>query len=95
MMTTLLAKAFDEATRLPDMEQNALAKWLLDELEDDRKWSKTFAESEDVLDQLADESLQAKKQGKTAPLDHFPLCPKSSCFSRTPLRRDNHRGIDL
>ena len=68
-MTTLLAKAFDEATRLPDVEQNTLAKWLLDELEDDRKWSKAFAESEDVLDRLADEAIQAKRQGKATPLD--------------------------
>ena len=68
-MTTLLAKAFDEATKLPDTEQNVLAKWLLDELEDDRKWSKAFAESEDVLDKLADEAIQAKRQGKTTPLD--------------------------
>jgi len=68
-MTTLLAKAFDEATRLPDVEQNTLAKWLLDELEDDRKWSNAFAESEDVLDRLADEAIQAKRQGKTTPLD--------------------------
>jgi hypothetical protein len=62
-MTALLAKAFDEVTRLPDTEQNALAKWLLDELKDDRKWSKTFAESEDVLDKLVDEAIQAKRQG--------------------------------
>jgi hypothetical protein len=38
-VTPLLAKAFDEATKLPDTEQNALAKWLLDELESDRRWS--------------------------------------------------------
>jgi hypothetical protein len=68
-MTTLLAKAFDEATKLPDTEQNALAKWLLDELEADRKWSETFAESEDILDRLADEAIEAKRQGKTMPLD--------------------------
>ena len=61
-MTTLLAKAFDEATKLPDTEQNALAKWLLDELEDDRKWSKAFAESEDVLDKLADEAIRVKSR---------------------------------
>jgi hypothetical protein len=68
-MTTLLAKAFDEATKLPDAEQNALAKWLLDELESDRQWSTAFAESEDVLDKLADEAIQAKQQGRTTPLD--------------------------
>jgi hypothetical protein len=68
-MTTLLAKAFEEATQLPDVEQNALAKWLLEELESDRRWSKAFAESEDVLDKLADEAIEAKRQGRTTPLD--------------------------
>ena len=46
-MTTLLAKAFEEATQLPDTEQNALARWLLEGLESDRKWSEAFAESEE------------------------------------------------
>ena len=68
-MTTLLAKAFDQATQLPAMEQNALAKWLIDELESEKKWSEAFAESEDVLEKLADEAIQAKKQGKTTALD--------------------------
>jgi hypothetical protein len=68
-LTTLLSRAFEQATQLPDIEQNALAKWLLDELEADRKWSEAFAESEDVLDKLADEAIRAKKQGKTTRLD--------------------------
>ena len=68
-MTTLLAKAFEQATQLPDMEQNALAKWLLDELQSEKRWSEAFAESEDVLEKLADEAIAAKRQGKTTPLD--------------------------
>ena len=68
-MTALLAKAFQEANQLPDVEQNALAKWLLDELHSEKKWSEAFAESEDVLERLADEALAAKRQGKTTPLD--------------------------
>lgn len=68
-MTKLLEKAFKEASKLPDVEQNVLAKWVMDELEAERKWDKTFAESEDILDRLADEALEAKKQGKTKPLD--------------------------
>lgn len=67
-MTTLLTKAFEQATQLPDLEQNALAKWLLDELQSEKKWSETFAESEDVLDILADEALDAKRRGHTTPL---------------------------
>lgn len=68
-MTKLLEKAFKEAAKLPSVEQNALAKQLLDELEAEKKWDKAFAESEDVLDKLADEVLEEKRQGKTTPLD--------------------------
>ena len=56
-MTTMLEKAFAEASRLPDIEQNALARWLLDEIESERKWDNLFAESEDELARLALEAL--------------------------------------
>ena len=68
-MTRLLEKAFKDASKLPDIEQNALAKWLLQELESERKWGRAFAGSEDILGQLADEAIEAHRQGKTTPLD--------------------------
>ncbi|MBZ0295851.1 MAG: hypothetical protein K8L99_25050 [Anaerolineae bacterium] len=68
-MTQLLKKAFKEASKLPATEQNALAKWLLEELEAEKKWELMFAESEDILDKLADEALAEHKKGKTRPLD--------------------------
>ncbi len=34
---------------------------------------KTFAESKDILEKLADESLEEKRKGKTTPLDHSRL----------------------
>jgi hypothetical protein len=68
-MTKLLEKAFKKASQLPGVEQNALAKWLLEELETEKKWEKVFAESEDVLDKLADEALDADRNGKTRKLD--------------------------
>lgn len=68
-MTKLLEKAFEEASKLPEIEQNSLAKWVLEELEADKKWDNVFAESEDILNQLANEALEAHKQGKTKPLD--------------------------
>lgn len=68
-MTRLLEKAFKKASKLPFAEQNALAKWILEELETERKWEQMFAESEDVLNRLADEALEAHKKGKTKPLD--------------------------
>ena len=68
-MTRLLEKAFEEASKLPVVEQNALAKWVLEELEAEKKWEQIFAESEDVLDRLSDEALEAHQKGKTKPLD--------------------------
>lgn len=45
-MTKLLEKAFTKASKLPDIEQNALAKWLMEELEAEKNWEQVFAESE-------------------------------------------------
>ena len=67
-MTQLLEKAFKEASRLPELTQNALARWLIDEIISERKWEKIFAESEDVLDKLANEAITEHRQGKTKPL---------------------------
>jgi hypothetical protein len=68
-MTKLLVRAFKEASKLPEIQQNTLAKWVLEELQADKKWEKMFAGSEDILDKLADEALEAHKQGKTKPLN--------------------------
>jgi hypothetical protein len=68
-MTRLLERAFKEASKLPEVEQNALAKWVMEELEAEGKWEKAFAGSEDILDKLADEALAAHKQGKSNPLN--------------------------
>ncbi len=64
-MTSLLEKAFKEAAKLPDLEQNIIAKRVLDELSAEKKWEESFAESEDILSTLADEALEDHKQGKT------------------------------
>jgi hypothetical protein len=68
-MTKLLERAFEEASKLPEITQNALAKWLMEEMKDEKKWEMSFAETEDVLERLADEAILADKQGKTNPLD--------------------------
>ena len=68
-MTKLMEKTIQEVSKLPETEQNRVAKWLLAELKADRKWEQVFAESEDVLDRLADEALDEHRQGKTIPLD--------------------------
>ncbi len=68
-MTRLLEEAIKKASELPETEQDSLAKWLLEELESEREWDRLFAESQDVLGRLAQEALEAHKQGKTKPMD--------------------------
>ncbi len=68
-MTKLLGKAFKEASKLPDIEQNTIAKWLLEELKAEKEWDQSFAESEEVLDRLANEAIETHKKGKTSLLD--------------------------
>jgi hypothetical protein len=67
-MTKLLERAFAEASRLPDAEQDAMATLLLDELESERRWSRMFAEHPEVLERLAAEALAEHRAGLTRPL---------------------------
>jgi hypothetical protein len=69
-MTQLLRKAFIEAQKLPEPEQDALANWLLEELESERRWEAAFSESTDALDRLADEALAEHRAGQTQELEH-------------------------
>lgn len=68
-MTESLQRAFDAASQLPADEQEAIAKWILAELESERKWSNLFAASQDQLASLANEALDEHARGKTRELD--------------------------
>ena len=68
-MTDLLKEAFAEATRLPHDEQDAFARWLMDELKSERHWSRSFETSQRQLADLAQEALAADLVGQTEPLD--------------------------
>ncbi|MCI5148543.1 MAG: hypothetical protein D3916_03965 [Candidatus Electrothrix sp. MAN1_4] len=68
-MTKLLEHAFQEASKLPDTQQNMIARLLLNELLAENKWDSLFAESEDFLASLADEALKEHHAGRTKPLD--------------------------
>ncbi len=72
-MTKLLDKAFEKASKLPELEQNAIARWLIDEIVSEKKWEKSFAESEDILDKLAEKALLEYAEGKTKPFDASQL----------------------
>jgi len=68
-MTILLEKAFAEVARLNDQEQDAVAGWILDELASERRWDVTFADSHDMLQQMASEASAEYRAGKTEVLD--------------------------
>jgi len=68
-MTNLLQKAFDEASKLPEEEQDALARVLLEEIKSDQRWTDLFARSHDLLGRLADEALEEYSAGATEELE--------------------------
>jgi len=68
-MTKLLKKAFEEAAKLPDEDQDALAQAVLAELASERRWDELFARSTDMLSELAEEALAEHRAGRTKPLD--------------------------
>ena len=68
-MTQRLKEAFEAISVLPDSEQDAVAAWLLDELESERQWDHAFANSQDALAKLAMEALEEYRAGRTQPLD--------------------------
>lgn len=52
-MTQLLEKVLTEVYKLSPEKQDAIAAIILEELEDEQRWDKTFADSQDQLAQLA------------------------------------------
>ena len=64
-MTRLLAKAFEEASRLPESLQDEIAERLLDDIEGEAKWDETLARSSEKLEKLADKALAEFRAGRT------------------------------
>ena len=68
-MTELLEEAFAKVARLPDHEQDAFARWLMNELESEQRWSRAFETSQGRLSELAREALEDDVADRTEPLD--------------------------
>ena len=64
-VTKTLERAFAKASRLPVKDQNAVARWLLAELESEARWNRAFRRSAARLAELADEALEDHRQGRT------------------------------
>jgi hypothetical protein len=68
-MTATLQKAFDEAAKLPDQEQELLASWLMAELAAEDAFDLAIASSGEKLAGLATAALAEHRSGQTEPLD--------------------------
>ena len=68
-MTERLVKASMEASKLSASEQDALAEWLISELQSEKRWTKLFADSQDTLSKLASVALAEHRSGQTQELN--------------------------
>ena len=60
-MTRLLEQAFQKASKLPKEEQDAMAAFMIGELESEKRWAALFAGSQDRLREIAAEALEEVK----------------------------------
>jgi len=67
-MTKALERAFREAAKLPETEQDALAEAIRNEALGDDEWERSFSTSSDALEELADEAIAEHRAGRTQPL---------------------------
>ena len=60
-MTKLLEQAFQKASKLSKEEQDAMAAFMIGELESEKRWNALFAGSQDRLREMAAEALEQVK----------------------------------
>jgi hypothetical protein len=68
-MTRALDAAIAKLAGLPPEEQDRIAHWLLDELEDEDLWARQFATSQEALSKLAAEARADRAAGRATELD--------------------------
>jgi hypothetical protein len=70
-MTGLLEKVLRRVESLSPEEQDALAAQILESLDDEEEWARSFREKAESLRALADEATDEHRSGKTRPLDEL------------------------
>lgn len=70
-MTSLLKQAMDEIAKLPPEKQDQIARRILDDLEDERRWDASFSASQGMLESLAAEAIAEHRAGKTRDMDEI------------------------
>ena len=72
-MSQLLDQAVAEARKLSDLEQDAIAAIILEEIEDDHRWERSLARTSGKLTALAARAEEQVREGlcKTAGFDEL------------------------
>ena len=67
-MTGQLEKALRRVEALFKEEQDAIASQIMETLDDEEAWARSFCEKPEVLRSLASEALEEHRRGETRPL---------------------------
>ena len=67
-MIRKLEAAINKLSALPEEQQDAIADWLMAELDDETHWQRRFTDSTDTLQRMADEALAEHRRGETRSL---------------------------
>ena len=70
-MTGLLEDALRRVESLSQEEQDAIAAQIMETLDDEEAWSRSFRDKPAVLRALAREALDEHRRGETRPLDEL------------------------
>ena len=68
-MTGLLEQALRRVESLPLEEQDAIAAQILDTLDDEEGWARSFRQRPELLQSLAREAMEEHRRGETRPLE--------------------------
>ncbi len=67
-MTGLLEQALRRVASLPEDEQDAIASQIMESLDDEQAWARSFQKQPAMLQSLAQEALEEHRRGETRPL---------------------------
>ena len=67
-MTQILEQAFERATLLPPELQDEFGALFIAEMESELRWQELFAQSHDMLAEMAEEAMEEYRAGKTKEL---------------------------
>ncbi|MFN0172303.1 MAG: hypothetical protein ACKV22_38360 [Bryobacteraceae bacterium] len=70
-MTGLLEEALRRVQALPQQEQDAIAAQILESLDDEEAWARSFRENPEVLRSLAREATEEHRRGETHSLEEL------------------------